>query len=143
MSLTYAPALPEDVETLFQLNKQLIDTYEDLSTIDYPKVLQWVRRNLQQNLPSFRRVLYDGTLAGFYCLTKEEEKTELDSLFVLPSYQNKGIGTAILQKCQAENAPLFLYVFKRNTRALTLYKRLGFQITQEVGKTRYIMEYPS
>ena len=141
MKLTYSPAQPSDAELLFTLNKALIDTYEDLCTIDYPKVLGWVRRNLEQNIPHFRRVLLDGETVGFYCLTEEDGKTELDSLFVLPPWQGKGIGTAILQKCQNDAAPLFLYVFKRNVRAIALYKRLGFQITKEVGKTRYIMEF--
>ena len=141
MNLTYAPAQPSDVALLFALNKELIDTYEDLESIDYPRVLSWVRKNLERNLSHFHRVLLNGALVGFYCLTEAEGKHELDSLFVLPPHQGNGIGTAIVRKCQKEAAPLFLYVFKRNVRAIALYRRLGFQITREVGKTRCIMEY--
>lgn len=139
--LTFSPALPEDAEILFRLNQELIDAYEDISSIDYPKVLAWVRRNIEEHLPSFTRVYWDGKLAGFYSLSPSGGKWELDSLFVLPPFQNRGIGTAVLQKCQGEMSPLFLYVFRKNTHAIRLYKKLGFRITKEVGRTRYIMEY--
>ena len=142
MILTCESARPEDLDTLFQLNRQLIDTYEDVTAIDYNRVLTWVRKNLEKNLPHFTRIFSDGSLAGYYCLMSSGEKIELDSLFVLPEFQNRGIGTHILKKCQKETPSiLFLYVFQKNTRALALYKRLGFQIVKETGTSRYIMEY--
>ena len=140
--LEFMPAGPEDLELLFQLNKQLIDTYEDTAAIDYDRVLTWVHKNLEQTLPHFTRVLWNEETAGFYALTPVEDKTELDSLFVLPPFQNRGIGTQILRRCmEMTQTPLFLYVFRRNTGAIGLYERLGFRITIEVGQTRYIMEY--
>ena len=139
--LTWEPALPEDLDSLFRLNKHLIDTYEDLTTIDYDKVLHWVRRNIESNLASFRRVLWDGQLAGYYSLTPAEGKMELDSLFVLPGFQRKGIGTSIITQCLRSCPCVYLYVFRKNRDAIRLYQRLGFQITKEVGHTRYIMEY--
>lgn len=139
--LTFLPAQPEDVEVLFRLNKELIDKYEDLSAIDYPKVLDWVRRNLERNLPAFTRVMQDGVLTAYYCLTSSDGKRELDSLFVLPPFRGQGIGTEILKKCLSESpVPVFLYVFRKNTGALALYERLGFRVVKEAGKTRYIME---
>lgn len=142
MTLRFVPAVPADLETLYELNRQLIDAYEDLRPIDYPTVLTWVHRNLEQNLPYFVRVLADGVLVGYYCLRPERESMELDSLFVLPPYQNRGIGTQILKKCLEESdVPVFLYVFRKNTRAMALYKKLGFRIVKEVGKTRCIMEH--
>ena len=140
--LTLEPTGQEDLELLFQLNKQLIDTYEDIESIDYDRVLTWVRKNLEHSLPRFTRVLYNGQTAAFFCLTPVDGKTELDSLFVLSQFQNQGIGTEILRKCQDEvPTPLFLYVFQKNTGAIRLYEKLGFRITQQVGTSRYIMEY--
>ena len=84
----------------------------------------------------------DGQTAGYFSLGESEGALELDSLFVLPRFQNQGIGTQILRYCQ-QQAPdrLFLYVFKENTGALRLYTRLGFEIVKEVRKTAYVMEY--
>lgn len=90
MTLYYEPACQENLEPLFQLNKQLIEQYEDLSSIDYPRVLAWVRRNLQRNLSGVTRVLRDGILVGYFCLCREDGKLELDSLFVLPPLPGAG-----------------------------------------------------
>ena len=135
--LEYISAEQRDLPLLFQLNRQLIDTYEDTSAIDYGRVLAWVRNNLESMLPHFRKILYNGTPAGFFCL----HEGELDSLFVLPEFQGRGIGSAVIRQCQAQSPALFLYVFRRNTRAIRLYRHLGFSITQEIGATRYIMEW--
>ena len=39
MDLTYSPAAPADAGAIFELCKALIDQYEDISTIDYDRVL--------------------------------------------------------------------------------------------------------
>lgn len=139
---TFEPARQEDILPLFQLNRELIDKYEDCAAIDYDRVLSWVRNNIAAQLPHFRRVLADGELAGYFCLCPGDDAWELDSLFVFPEFQNRGIGTKIIRHCQAQSEdPLFLYVFKDNTGALRLYKRLGFEIVREARKTAYVMEF--
>ena len=133
----FVKAEQRDLPLLFALNRELIEHYEDLTTIDLPRVLHWVEQNLEAHLGDFRRILYDGDLAGFFCLSDGE----LDSLFILPPFRGRGIGTQVIRYCQ-ENAPsLLLYVFKKNTGAVNLYHRMGFQITKEAGTTRYIMEW--
>ena len=143
MILTYEDAKEEDLCLLFAFNKDLIDRYEDVASIDYDQVLAWVKQNLTASLPHFRRVLADGQLAAFYCLSPSDSNWELDSLFVLPPFQRKGIGTEILKKCiQDSSGKLFLYVFRKNTGAVTLYERMGFRVRQTLP-TRYILEYPN
>ena len=139
--VTFTPALPEDADALFSLNRDLIAQYEDLSAIDHERVLLWVRRNIQENIPHFSRILFDGELAGYFCLTGSEDTWELDSLFVLPPFQHRGIGTAVLRHCQKVYPSLLLYVFRANCGAIRLYEKMGFSITKEVGKTRYIMQW--
>ena len=135
--IEYICAEQRDLPLLFQLNRQLIDTYEDTSTIDYGNVLLWVQQNLASHLEEFRRILFHGQLAGFYCLSGGE----LDSFFVLPEYQGMGIGTEVLKRCQRLSPSLSLYVFRRNHRAIALYSRMGFHVTKEVSKSRFIMEW--
>ena len=142
MKVSFSPALAEDIPHIFRLNKELIHRYEDLDAIPYDKVLLWVENNIRQQLPHFRRIIAEGQLAGYFCLCPAEGKWELDSLFVLPEYQNRGIGTEVVRYCQNQaDSTLFLYVFKENTGAMELYRRLGFQIIKEVRTTAYIMEY--
>lgn len=64
---------------------------------------------------------------------------ELSDLYILPEWQGKGIGTAVLAHCIAQtNLPISLFVFIRNTGAFRLYTRMGFSIHQQAG-TRYRM----
>ena len=142
MTVSFVPASQEDIPRIFQLNKELIHRYEDLTAIPCDKVLLWVEDNIHRQLSNFRRILVDGTHAGYFCLSPAEGKWELDSLFVFPEYRNRGIGTEVVRYCQKQaEGTLFLYVFKENTGALELYRRLGFRIAREARSTAYIMEY--
>lgn len=139
--LTYEQATKADVERIFALSKTLIDRYEDLDSIDYAKVLQWVRRKIEAQIGEYQRVLMDGSLAGYVHFHPDGERMELDDLYILPEYRGQGIGTAVVEKCCAETEkPVYLYVFRRNEGAVRLYQRLGFEIVQEVGSSRYIMQ---
>ncbi|OUP26372.1 GNAT family N-acetyltransferase [Faecalibacterium sp. An192] len=144
MLLTYQPADASDLDALFAFNKELIDQYEDLSQIPYQKVLAWVRQKLEQQIQEYTCILADGQKAGYYHFSPMDSDTmELDDLYLFPAFRGHGIGTAVIQKCCAETSqPIMLYVFQKNTGAIALYQRMGFQIqctTQNVSSTRYIM----
>lgn len=141
MNLTFSPADDGDIGPIFSLSKDLIDRYEQLETIDYPRVLAWVRRKIEGNIAGYTCIHADGAPAGYYRFCENGPRMELDDLYILPPYQNRGIGTAIIKKCcQESDRPVMLYVFVRNTGAVALYQRLGFRITETVGVSRYIME---
>lgn len=141
MTLSYSPAQPEDIDQIDLLCKELIQTYEQLDSIDYPKVLRWVRQKIESSIGEYTVLCADGMKAGYYHFYRNGDSLlELDDLYLFPPFQNQGIGTAVIQKCCASTTePIQLYVFARNTRAVALYERLGFQITATVHQTRYIM----
>lgn len=140
MHLTYSPALPHDADAIFAMSKHLIDSYEDLKSIDYNSVLTWVRRKIENHISEYVCVYLDSQKAGYYRFSPCDGMMELDDLYILPQFRNLGIGTEIIRRCCAETTlPVMLYVFTRNTGALALYRRLGFQITQTIGQSRCIM----
>lgn len=137
-TVTYATLA--DIPEIFAMSKSLIDSYEDVGSIDYDKVLAWVQRKISENIATYRCVFLKGVKAGYYRLAAESGETELDDLYILPEFQGQGLGTAVLQRCiDSVETPMFLYVFKRNIGAIKLYARMGFSISKEVGNTRYIM----
>ena len=140
MELSFQTATEIDVETIFQLNKELIDRYENLQDFPYEDVLNWVRRKINNNIDSYRRIYADGIHTGFYRFIFNGEQRELDDLYIFPEFQNQGIGTHVIENCLAESdGPVMLYVFIRNTRAWKLYQRLGFEIQETIHDSRYIM----
>ncbi len=68
------------------------------------------------------------------------QMTEIGGLFVAPTFQSQGAGSALLEKTIQlfGNKPIDLSVLKANTRAISLYERFGFQqIKQAPDKTFY------
>ena len=138
MILTFVNASESDIPVIFEQAKNLIDAYEDITTIDYGKVLAWVRRKIEAKISEYGCVLADGEACAFWRMC---EDGELDDLYVLPGFRNRGIGSEILRKCLEDSSkPLWLYVFSQNKRAISFYERHGFSVCRTVGPTRLIME---
>ena len=138
--ITFESASGQDIPNIFSLSKALIDQYEDMSSIDYEKVLQWVRNKIESEITTYTRICSRGETVGFYRLHEENGETELDDFYVLSPFRGKGIGTAVLEKCIFESkTPMFLYVFKKNEDAIRLYQRMGFVWVKDVSKTRMIL----
>lgn len=142
MKITYEPAKAEDIAPIYDFCRQLIQTYEHLDGIDYPKVMQWVRKKIEGSISQYTLIRIEGQKAGYYHFyINEDGQWELDDLYVFPEFQNRGIGSEVVRSCCASvSEPVMLYVFIRNGRAVSLYERLGFQIAETIGKSRYIMK---
>ena len=137
MNLQYFTADSADIPVIYDQAKELIDTYEDVSAIDYEKVLAWVKRKITNHISEYQCVTADGKKCAWFRLCKDGE---LDDLYVLPPFQNQGIGSEIMKKCIRESEKIiYLYVFSRNIRAISFYERFGFTVRQTVGNTRLIM----
>lgn len=137
MNLEYGNATVGDIPVIFAQAKALVDSYEDVSAIDYGQVMDWMKRKISKLVESYTRVCRNGAICAYYRLT---EDGELDDLYVLPPFRGQGIGSAILERCIGESDKnLWLYVFTKNKRAMALYRRFGFRVTEAVGSTRAIM----
>lgn len=142
MILTYGKASLDDADRIYKLSKSLIDEYEDVEAIEYDKVLRWVRNKIIGSIGEYTAVFADGVKAGYYhFFLNGDGEYELDDLYIFSEFQNLGIGTEIIRRCCASVAnPVMLYVFIKNKRAVSLYKRLGFEVAETVGNSRYIMK---
>ena len=65
----------------------------------------------------------------------------IEDLYILPRFRSQGIGTEVIRRCieSSRGAGIFLYVFRENKRAVSLYERLGFTVRETAGTTRLIM----
>lgn len=142
MDITYEKATADDIAPIYALCRQLILDYEDLTAIDCDKVLSWVRRKIETSIHRYTAIFADGQKAGYYHFFRNEDgHWELDDLYVFPEFQNRGIGSAVIRRCCAHvSQPVMLYVFIKNVRAVSLYKRLGFAVSETVHGSRYIMK---
>jgi len=142
MNITYNKATNVDIEPIYAFCKKLINDYEQLDSIDYTKVMNWVRKKIENSIDQYTVIYANGKKAGYYHFYKNNDgQFEIDDLYVFAEFQNKGIGSAVIKKCcSSVNEPVILYVFINNKRAISLYKRLGFQVTETIHNSRYIMK---
>ena len=140
--ITYDNAKDEDIEPIYQLCKQLILDYEDLENIDVERVFSWVHKKIVDSISEYKVVYVDGCKAGYYHFYKNEDACyEIDDLYIFKEFQNRGIGTAIIQECcLAVDKPVMLYVFIKNHRAISLYQKLGFEIVETIKNSRFVMK---
>lgn len=77
----------------------------------------------------------EGRIVGLCYVEKEPSKNILHAMYILPEYQNQGIGSQLWKNVRGFLDPTkdtFLYVFDSNNNAIEFYKKLGFIST---GKT--------
>ena len=138
MNIRFVSADKTDIPVILAQAKDLVDTYEDLASIDYDKVMEWMERKISGQISQYRCAALDGKKCAFWRLCQDGE---LDDLYVLPDFRGMGIGSLIMEACIEESEkPLWLYVFSRNIRAISFYERFGFAVRERVGATRLILE---
>jgi ribosomal-protein-alanine N-acetyltransferase len=142
----------DDLQSVMRINRVCLpENYTDYFFVDlhrrYPEtfivaeengeVMGYIMCRLEMGLSSF----------GFGGLTR---KGHVVSVAVLPAYRRKGVGRALiteaLEGMKRHNAKqCFLEVRVTNTQAVSLYKKLEFQITRTIhgyyadGEDAYVM----
>lgn len=84
----------------------------------------------------------DGENVGRLRVVRTPEQIEISGIQVLPDYQRRGIGTAVittlLQEGRENDLPVVLQVDKDNPDARRLYLRLGFEQQGETPDTYWM-----
>ena len=78
-----------------------------------------------------RVILSDDRVIGFLGVREEDDALYVAQAYIIPEYQGRGIGTALMREVLADGRPVVLKVTKLNTGARRLYERLGFQVESE------------
>lgn len=85
---------------------------------------------------------HDGKIRGFIGLND----AYIEGLFVSDEMQSQGIGKALLDYAKDKRSELLLNVYQKNIRAISFYRREGFEIQhngldEAVGEREYAMEW--
>jgi GNAT superfamily N-acetyltransferase len=70
---------------------------------------------------------YGNALVGFIAF----RESWIDQLYVLPAYQGRGIGGALLGVAQARFSELQLWSFQKNEEARNFYENRGFKVAEQ------------
>ena len=102
------------------------------------------RREYETRFPdaAYDIILVDQQPAGRIWTGSDEEQIRLLDIALLPQFQNRGVGTALLRRLMQEAARqgklLRHMVFVLNNDAHRFYERLGFSIIEDLGAYKHM-----
>ena len=102
------------------------------------------RREYDARFPDadYRVIIVDTQPAGRIWIGADAEQIRLLDIGLLPEFQNRGVGTALLQRLQHEaecqGKALRHMVFVLNNNAERFYERLGFKKIEDFGAYKHM-----
>ena len=134
-------ASKKDIPRLIQYKKDIIYMYsKGLSEEEKENINEYVINSVNEIFKDYYNIIIDDKIIGSVCIRDLENAKLLDEIYLEKEFRNKGIGTDIIRKIIENNESVYLWVYKENIKAVSLYKRLGFKIIDET-ESRYYMEY--
>lgn len=130
-----------DISKLIEYKlKSIFDYAQNLSLEEINQINDYVKSNVPKELNNYKVICIDDKKVGCLLITNKDDGVLLDEIYLEEKYRNKGIGTSIIKEILSNYNIVYLWVYKLNIKALSLYKKLGFKIINET-KTRYYMKY--
>ena len=136
-------ASKKDIPRLIRYKKDIIYMYsKGLAEDERNKIDEYVINSVNEMFKDYYNIIIDDKIIGSVCIKDLENAKLLDEIYLEKEFRNNGIGTDIIMKLlkESNNKNIYLWVYKENSKAVLLYKRLGFKIIDET-ELRYYMEY--
>ena len=134
-------ATKDDIEKLneFVLNI-FLEQPESISKEEKLKIISYIKNDINANLENYKVIYIDNIRIGCVKVKFEEDRVLIDKIYLVSEHRNKGIGTDILKNILNKYKIVYLWVYKSNKKAISLYLKLKFKIVDET-ETRYYMKY--
>ena len=131
----------KDIDRLIEYKRKIIFEYaKDLSEEEINEINNYVNKEVKKLIKYYFNIIVDNKIVGSLLLTKKDDGILLDEIYIEEKYRNNGIGTNIIKEVMSNNSIIYLWVYKENISAISLYKKLGFNVIKET-ETRYYMKY--
>lgn len=130
-----------DINRLIEYKKRTIYEYaKDLSDKEINKINRYITSEVPKLIDVYCNIMVDNKIIGCLLLTNKDDGKLLDEIYLEKVYRNKGIGTEIIRDILSNNDIVYLWVYKKNDKAISLYRKLGFNVIEET-ESRYYMKY--
>ena len=110
------------------------------SVEEIDKINKYVTSEVPKLINDYCNIVVDNKIVGCLLLTNKDDGKLLDEIYLEEEYRDKGIGTKIIKNILNNNDIVYLWVYKENKKAISLYKKLGFYAIEET-ESRYYMKY--
>ena len=134
-------ASKKDIPRLIRYKKDIIYMYsKDLAEDERNKIDEYVITSANEMFEDYYNIIIDDKIIGSILLKDMPQGKLIDEIYIEKEFRNNGIGTDIIRKMLENNRNIYLWVYKENEKAISLYNRLGFIIVDETD-SRYYMKY--
>lgn len=134
-------ASKKDIPRLIKYKKDIIYMYsKDLVEDERNKIDEYVITSANEMFEDYYNIIIDDKIIGSILLKDMPQGKLIDEIYIEKEFRNTGIGTDIIRKILEKNRNIYLWVYKENEKAVSLYNRLGFIIVDETD-SRYYMKY--
>lgn len=134
-------ASKKDIPRLIKYKKDIIYMYsKDLVEDERNKIDEYVITSANEMFEDYYNIIIDDKIIGSILLKDMPQGKLIDEIYIEKEFRNNGIGTDIIRKMLENNRNIYLWVYKENKKAISLYNRLGFIIVDETD-SRYYMKY--
>ena len=127
-------ATPEDSDFVYTVKKAALREYVE-ATWGWDEAFQREFHDRDFRPAATKVICVGGVDAGWIVVTYDADRIELNEIYLLPSYQRRGVGTKLILDIAADgqrtHRPVELQVLKVNVAAKQLYERLGFCVYDE------------
>ena len=139
----YKNGKQDEIKFIYNLKKEVYHKYIEEIYGEWNEENQnkLFNKFMKESSKNIELIYLKDKLVGFYNgKTKDDRSFEIGNICIIPEYQNKRIGTAVLKEILFENKDkdIVLQCFKENP-ASKLYERMGFKKEIET-QTHYIMK---
>ncbi|ACB77429.1 GNAT family N-acetyltransferase [Opitutus terrae] len=144
MQFTLRPATAGDYAWLWELKRLTMRAYVEQTWGLWDEAAQeaFFRRSYRSD--TVQLVLVNGQNAGLLHVERERSDLFLANIQIHPTFQNRGLGSAVirtvLESAQALQLPVRLQVLQVNHAAQQLYLRLGFVVATQTP-THVVMRW--
>ncbi len=139
--VTLRQATPEDSDLVYSIKKEVLGLYVE-QTWGWDEKWQQEFHRTHYRPTDISIIVEEGVEVGTVGIYRRDDTIWLESLHVLPEYQNRGIGSHFIKQAIARattaRLPVRLKVLKVNP-ARKLYQRFGFVDIEETDY-HFVME---
>lgn len=138
--ISLRPATISDVDMMTDMEfDSVLDGYpKDLSDDELVNIKRSVKQDAKESVWKTRMIVFKNKTIGMLTAYELKGYWYIGELYILEEYRGNGIGTMILKNEINTHDRLSLNVYKRNTKAIALYKSLGFVVSIETETTLFM-----
>ena len=135
--VTLRPANKNDEENIYKWEMESIDPSKRTKS----RVIKLMQQDAKESVNHAKMIMYNGETIGMYDVIPIDggEWTYIGEIYIVKEHRNKGIGTALLKDTIKKHNRIKLRVASSNTKAIKLYKSLGFEVVEKEDAKSYIM----